>query len=57
MTTVDMTRVEAVKIARLGQSAARAGKAFTTCPFSATGSASDRLKAAAWLRGYAAGSR
>lgn len=51
--TVNLTRVEAARILAEG---AKAGKKpatlVTACPYSAAGDATERVRAAAWVRGY-----
>jgi hypothetical protein len=54
---VRLTRVQLVRPLREGRQAARDGLAATTCPYSPTGSAADRVRVAAWLHAYVRESR
>ena len=52
--TANLTRQAAVKLAQAGSKAAADGKAVTSCPHKPNASsATERMQAAAWLRGYA----
>lgn len=53
MATVVMTRAEAVRVMRAGTEAAKANRLPTACPYKGTGSGLERMKRAAWMRGYA----
>lgn len=49
---VQLDRAEAVRIMRAGAEAQRAGESVTVCPHSPSGDATERVKAAAWIRGF-----
>lgn len=49
---VELERAEAVRLMRAGAEAQRAGELVTTCPHSPAGDATERVKAAAWVRGF-----
>ena len=49
---VRLSRREAVRILREGRAAAKAGRLVTACPYSPTGDATERVRVAAWVRGY-----
>lgn len=51
-TKITVTRAELARALRAGAEAARAGESHLTCPWSAAGSADDRLRVAAWIRGW-----
>ena len=54
---VTVSRVELVRQLRAGRAAALAGLLVTECPWSPNGDGDERLRAAAWVRGYARGKR
>lgn len=50
---VDLTRAEAARILGEGAKAgAKPGTLVTACPYSPAGDATERVRAAAWVRGY-----
>jgi hypothetical protein len=55
MSTVTMTRRDALSIMRAGHAAAQRGGSPLDCPYSPNGDADERLRVAAWQRGYTGG--
>ena len=50
---VRLSRVEAARILAAGAGAGRTrGTLVTACPYSAAGDGTERVRAAAWVRGY-----
>jgi hypothetical protein len=49
---VTLTRLQAMVCLREGQAAGRAGQPATTCPYSAAGDATERVRVAAWMHAY-----
>jgi hypothetical protein len=49
---VRLTRQDAVLLLREGRAAAKAGKSALACPYNPNGDATERLRVAAWMRGY-----
>lgn len=55
--TVRLTRAEAVALLREGRAAAKAGETALACPYDPNGDATERVRVAAWMRGYALANR
>lgn len=49
---VTVGRAELVRILRSGRKAGQAGRPATACPYSPAGDRDERLRAAAWVRGW-----
>lgn len=54
---VRLTRTDAVALLREGRAAAKAGKSALACPYNPNGNATERMRVAAWMRGYARAKR
>jgi hypothetical protein len=55
---VYLTRADAARILAAGATAGRTSASLVTaCPYSAAGDATERVRTAAWVRGYLSGRR